>query len=96
LLDLLNRLTDVHEARQAVPWRVGDAPASFIDRMLRGIVGIEIPIDRLEGKLKASRDEAMPDRLGTVLGLQARPCGEAQAMAALVASAIDADAAGPA
>jgi transcriptional regulator len=96
LLDLLNRLTDVHEARQAVPWRVGDAPASFIDRMLRGIVGIEIPIDRLEGKLKASQDEAMPDRLGTVLGLQARPCGEAQAMAALVASAIDADAAGPA
>jgi transcriptional regulator len=77
-----------------VPWRVGDAPASFIDRMLRGIVGIEIPIDRLEGKLKASQDEAMPDRLGTVLGLQARPCDEAQSMAALVASAIDADVAG--
>ena len=94
LLDLVNRLTDVHEARQAVPWRVGDAPASFIDRMLRGIVGIEIPIDRLEGKLKASQDEAMPDRIGSVRGLQARSCDEAREMAALVAKAIDADAAG--
>jgi transcriptional regulator len=94
LLDLLNRLTDVHEAREAVPWRVGDAPAPFIDRMLGGIVGIEIPIDRLEGKLKASQDEAMHDRIGSVHGLQARSGDEARAMAALVAKAIDADAAG--
>jgi transcriptional regulator len=94
LLDMVNRLTGVHEASQAVPWRVGDAPASFIEKLLRAIVGIEIPIDRLEGKLKASQDEAMQDRLGTVHGLQAQSCNDAVPMAGLVAKAIEADAAG--
>jgi transcriptional regulator len=72
-------------------WRVGDAPPSYIDKMLRAIVGIEIPIDRLEGKLKASQDEAMPDRLGTVRGLQAEASDEAGRMADLVMQAIKAD-----
>jgi transcriptional regulator len=87
----LHRLTNVHEARRATPWRVGDAPSSFIDKFLRAIVGIEMPIDRLEGKLKASQDEALPDRLGTVRGLQQETADEAGLMAALVMKAIDAD-----
>ena len=61
---------------------------------MRAIVGIEIPIDRLEGKPKASQDEALQDRLGTVKGLQQRPDGEARLLAALVKKAVDADAPG--
>lgn len=64
MLDMLNRLTDAHEARRPAPWPVGDAPSEFVDKLMRAIVSIEIPIDRLEGKLKASQDEAMQDRLG--------------------------------
>lgn len=94
LLDMLNRLTAVQEARRALPWRVADAPAAFIDKLLRAIVGIEIPIDRLEAKLKASQDEALPDRLGTVRGLQEEPSDDAGAMADLVMKAIETDAAG--
>lgn len=94
LLDMLNRLTDVHEARRAAPWSVGDAPSSFIDKFLGAIVGIEIPIERLEGKLKASQDEAMPDRLGTVRGLHEEASDEAASMADLVMKAIETDAAG--
>jgi transcriptional regulator len=48
----------------------------------------------LEGKLKASQDETMPDRLGTVRGLSEQACDTARAMAALVQDAIDAEAAG--
>ena len=59
---------------------------------MRAIVAIEIPIDRLEGKLKASQDEAMPDRLGTVRELRGQACDTARAMAALVQDAIDAEA----
>lgn len=96
LLDMLNRLTNVHEAGQPVPWRVGDAPADYIDKLLRAIVGIEIPIDRLEGKLKASQDEALQDRVGTVSGLQQapRPRDEAESMAGLVMKAIDPNSSG--
>jgi transcriptional regulator len=88
LLDMLNRLTGVHEATQPAPWRVADAPADYIDAMLRAIVGIEIPIARLEGKCKASQDEDLQDRIGTVRGLQQCPQDAAQAMARLVDNAI--------
>jgi len=91
LLDMVNRLTDVQEARHALPWRVGDAPSSFIDKFLRAIVGIEIPIDRLEGKLKASQDEALQDRVGTVRGLRGEPTDDARSMAELVERAIEKD-----
>ncbi len=89
LLDILNRLTDVHEAGRPAPWRVSDAPASFIDDFLGAIVGIELPIDRLEGKLKASQDEAAQDRVGTVCGLRAQQTAEGDAMAAWVRKALD-------
>ncbi len=89
LLDILNRLTDVHEADQPAPWRVSDAPESFIDDFLGAIVGIELPIDRLEGKLKASQDEAVQDRVGTVCGLRAQQTAKGDAMAAWVRRALD-------
>lgn len=93
LSDVLERLVVAHEAHRPSPWSVSDAPATFMDKMMRAIVGIEISIDRLEGKLKASQDEAMPDRLGTVRGLRDQVCDTAHAMAALVQEAIDSEAA---
>lgn len=84
LLDMLGRLTDAQEASQPAPWRVNDAPADYIDKLLRAIVGIEIPIERLEGKLKASQAETVPDRLGTVEGLRGLRRPETDALADFV------------
>ena len=64
--------------------RLTDAPADFIDKLLRAVVGIEIPIERLDGKLMASQDEALQDRLGTVAGLVAEGTENAAAMASVV------------
>jgi transcriptional regulator len=93
LLDMLNRLTNAQEARQAAPWSVSDAPRSFIDKLMGVIVGIELPIERLEGKPKVSQDEANQDRRGTVQGLRNKPGDEAEAVADLVGKAMEADAA---
>ncbi len=90
LLGMLRRLTHARESARPIPWRVDDAPAAYIDGMLRGIVGIEIPIDRLEAKLKASQDEDLQDRLGTVEGLRKDAAPEAQRMAQWVREAIEA------
>ncbi len=87
-LDMLDRLTQAQEASQPLPWRVADAPADYIDKMLRAIVGIEIPIDRLEGKLKASQDEDEQDRVGTVAGLRPQAGTDAAGMAELVNAAL--------
>jgi transcriptional regulator len=80
----LNRLTDVHEAGQALPWQVADAPEEYVERMLENIIGIEIPIAKLVGKWKTSQNRPEPDKLGVVAGLLARGDPQANDMAALV------------
>jgi transcriptional regulator len=78
LLAIVTRLTASHEAAQRAPWSVGDAPPEFIEQMLRAIVGIEVPIERLEGKWKVSQNRSRADREGVADALGAHP------MAALV------------
>lgn len=60
---LVARLTRRHESGLQEPWRMGDAPADYIDGMLRSIVGIEVAIDRLVGKFKLSQNREPRDRL---------------------------------
>lgn len=81
---MLDRLTDDQERTRPAPWQVSDAPPDYVDTLMRAIVGIEIPIERLDSKLKASQDEAPADRVGTVAGLRARNTGSDRAMADLV------------
>lgn len=84
VLAIVTRLTQTHEAASAVPWAVSDAPADYIDQMLKAIVGIEMPIERLVGKWKATQNRSLPDRLGTIAGLQQRGDEHGLGMAALV------------
>ncbi len=81
---LVGRLTDVHEASRAHRWQVDDAPADYVEQMLRAIVGIEIEVTRAQGKWKVSQNRAASDRDGVATGLALLPGDEAQAMAALV------------
>ena len=83
LEDLVRRLTDRHEASRDEPWSVDDAPADFVRRQLRAIVGIELPITRLEGKAKLSQNRPAADVAGAVAGLAAGSADE-QAVAALM------------
>lgn len=68
---IVSRLADVHEAKQPRPWSVADAPQQYITAMLRGIVGIAIPIARIQGKWKLDQDETDVDLRGAVDGLRA-------------------------
>ncbi|TAM14761.1 MAG: FMN-binding negative transcriptional regulator, partial [Rhodanobacter sp.] len=69
---LLERLTDRHEASEPAPWHVGDAPEDHIEKSLRAIVGIEIAIERIEGKFKLSQNHPERNRLGVIAGLRRR------------------------
>lgn len=77
-------LTRMNEAALPAPWKVDDAPADFVAMQLKAIVGIEIPIARIEGKWKVSQNRPEADRAGVVAGLRAQG-GEAATMADLVA-----------
>lgn len=84
LYDHLAALTDTHEASQALPWKVADAPAEFTDKLVGAIVGVEITISRIEGKWKTNQNRPEPDKLGVVAGLLGKGDDESVAMAGLV------------
>lgn len=65
----IKALTSRHEGSRAPSWAVSDAPRTFIESQLRGIVGIEIEIDAIEGKWKVSQNRPEADRRGVAEGL---------------------------
>lgn len=80
----LYQLTDQHEAGMAVPWSVDDAPADFTERLLPAIVGVEIRIESLTGKLKASQNQPERNRMGVKAGLESGESTDDKAMARLI------------
>ncbi|MFA5949354.1 MAG: FMN-binding negative transcriptional regulator [Hyphomicrobium sp.] len=84
LYEHLGHLTDAHEASQALPWKIGDAPEEFIEKLVGLIVGVEIAVQRIEGKWKTNQNRPEPDKLGVVTGLLGKGDDESVAMASLV------------
>ena len=77
-------LTTIHEAASPEPWAVSDAPANYIDSIIKGIVGLEFSIERLEGKWKVSQNQSESDRRGVVEGLGALDTESSDEMKRLV------------
>jgi transcriptional regulator len=68
---VVTRLTDKHEAGFPAPWKVTDAPPGYVNTQLARIIGVELPISRLEGKWKFDQRSAPGDKAGTLAGLEA-------------------------
>ncbi|MGI8485926.1 MAG: FMN-binding negative transcriptional regulator [Thermomicrobiales bacterium] len=84
LRGVIGKLTKVMEAAQSVPWKMADAPATFLDSQIENIVGIEIPISRMLGKWKTSQNRVPADREGAIAGLRESGDSESLAMADLI------------
>ncbi len=80
----LEDLTLLKEGTRPKPWLVSDAPAPYLAAQMKGIVGVEIPIDRIEGKWKVSQNKLEVDRAGVVAGLRNEGGESAKIMADLV------------
>jgi transcriptional regulator len=77
-------LSERHEARESAPWRMDDLPEPYVASMLKGIVGVEIEVSRLEGKFKLSQNRPAADRPRIVAALEAREDAESRDLAALM------------
>jgi transcriptional regulator len=84
LLDVVTRLTDFHEASRSRPWAVSDAPSDFIQAQLRGIVGVRMPITRIEAKRKMSQNRKPEDRTKVIEGLSRSASTREREVAALI------------
>lgn len=91
LLEIVRRLTAVHEAGRDAPWAVSDAPEDFIASQLRAIVGLRLDITEITGKWKMSQNCSEADRAGVVEGLRAEGTPAADAVAEAVAAAMTED-----
>jgi transcriptional regulator len=84
LRDMLLRLSDRHEAHEPTPWRMRDLPEAYVASMLNGIVGVEIAVDRLEGKFKLSQNRPASDRPRIIAALEQREDAASRDLARLM------------
>lgn len=95
LRTIVTRLTSLHESSRAQPWKVTDAPPEYVNSRLEDIIGIELQIDRLEGKYKLSQNRPAEDVPGIIQGLgesdHARQNGVADAMRRIYGESEDGD-----
>ncbi|ORB27007.1 FMN-binding negative transcriptional regulator [Mycolicibacterium parafortuitum] len=87
LRDVVERLTDHHEGARPDPWRVSDAPESYVEGQLGGIVGVELTITSVQGKAKMSQNQPDRNRAGVVAGLRQSRDPQDRAVADRVARA---------
>jgi transcriptional regulator len=75
-------LTQRHEHHRPAPWQVTDAPPAFVEGQLRGIVGIELRVEQVDGKAKLSQNRSAEDQEGVMDGLAREPAPQAAIVAA--------------
>ena len=69
LYKLLKILIETHEAKFENPWPF-QLQEDYLHKMMRGIVGFEIEITRLEGKFKMSQNRTKSERENVIGALQ--------------------------
>lgn len=89
LLDHLAQLTGRNEAGRSDPWSLDDAPGGFIPALSRGIVGVRLAVERLEGTWKLNQHRTDEDRNGMIEGLRGEEDHMAQRLAGLAAASFE-------
>ena len=84
----LQGLTAQHEASMPQPWSIDEAPPDYIAALLGAIRGIEITIDRIEGKFKLAQNKTEANRLGVIDGLRERALPLDMALAQMTAQTL--------
>lgn len=87
--DMLDRLVEVYESPRADRWRMTDLSPEKLTSLPRAIVAFEIPIDRLEGKVKLSQNKSAADRRGAIDGMRAEQGAAGAALANWMARYLD-------
>jgi transcriptional regulator len=81
--DVVDRLSRKFEGSASPAW-LEAMPADYRRRMLQGVVGVEVPISRIEGKFKLSQNRSAADRQGVIRHLEQRGDDDSLRLAALM------------
>jgi transcriptional regulator len=86
LRGIVRELTDHHERGRSAPWSIDDAPETYMNAQLRGIVAITLHVDRVEAKAKLSQNRSQEDQDGVIIDLSHSTHHEDNAIATLMSS----------
>jgi transcriptional regulator len=85
LRSFVSGLTDTYETPRSQPWKIDDAPAAYVDKMLKLMVGVESSIASLAGKWKVSQNRPQADKQGVIDNLHAAHDADSHEIAAMLA-----------
>ena len=71
LTEHLRALGHANESHRAQAWALEDAPADYVAKLMRAIVGVELRVSALSGVWKMSQNKRGADHSGVVDGLLA-------------------------
>ncbi|WP_332699282.1 FMN-binding negative transcriptional regulator [Halalkalibacter lacteus] len=69
MVELLSKTVDFYEASMPNPWNA-QFDSKFMDGLMNGIVGLEISINRIEGKWKLNQNHSIERQQNLVNGLK--------------------------
>ncbi len=85
----LSQLIATHEGQFPQPWPFEKLPMDYIEKMMRGTVGLSIAITRLEGKYKMSQNRSLQDRQQVIEALSASPDSTVREVAVLMQEQVE-------
>jgi len=71
LYEHLSTLVSTYEGQFPKPWQFEKLPLDYVEKMMKGVVGLSIELTRLEGKYKMSQNRSIQDQQQVIEQLQA-------------------------
>ncbi|KAJ3785686.1 transcriptional regulator [Lentinula aff. detonsa] len=68
VMEIMQSASEKDDERWKEPWKVSDAPPRYVELLKKGIIGVEIKIQSIDGKFKMSQEMSKGDREGVVAG----------------------------
>lgn len=87
LAEILKQSVTRYESSRPSPW-LFDPVTEFHEQLMRGIVGFQMPVTRLEGKWKLSQNHSVPRRQRVIAALEEQGTADALAVASLMRDAL--------
>lgn len=66
----LSTLVTTYEGNFSQPWQLEGLPKEYVEKMMKGVVGLSIEITRLQGKYKMSQNRSTQDQQQVIEQLQ--------------------------
>lgn len=89
LYEHLSTLVSTYEGQFPQPWQFEKLPSDYVEKMMKGVVGLSIELTRLEGKYKLSQNRSLQDQHQVIEQLQTAEDTTTREVACLMQKRLD-------